>query len=162
MRPRPTTPTFLSSSSTPAYLLRFHAPALRAWLAGGDVAGRREEQADGELGGGGDVGGRRVDDHDAGLGGGLDVDVVEADAGAGDDLEVLGGGDGLGVHLGGGADQDGVDVGEGREQGRAVGAVDVADLEVGAEGVDGGGREFFGDQDDRLAHVSVLLPDGGH
>ena len=34
MRPNPTTPTFLSRSSTPPYLLRFHAPALRAWLAG--------------------------------------------------------------------------------------------------------------------------------
>src|SRR6476646_1774239 len=34
MRPKPTTPTFLSSSSTPPYLLRFHAPALSAWLAG--------------------------------------------------------------------------------------------------------------------------------
>ena len=52
-----------------------------------DVAGGGEQQGDGELGGADDVGGRRVDDHDAGLGGGPDVDVVEADAGAGDDLE---------------------------------------------------------------------------
>src|SRR6478735_4721560 len=28
-------------------------------------------------------------------------------------------------------------------------------LEVGPEGVDGSGREFFGDQDDRLCHVAV-------
>ena len=118
-----------------------------------DVAGGREQQADGELGGGGDVGGRGVDDHDAGAGGGGDVDVVEADAGAGDHLEVLRGGDGLGVHLGGRADEHGVDVGEGGQQGLAGGAVDGADLEVGPEGVDGGGRELLGDEDDRLAHV---------
>ena len=41
-------------------------------------------------------------------------------------------------------------VGERGEQRGTVGAVDVADLEVGPEGVDGGGREFFGDQHDRL------------
>src|SRR6478735_2036464 len=34
MRPRPTTPTVLSSSSTPEYVLRFHAPPLSAALAG--------------------------------------------------------------------------------------------------------------------------------
>src|SRR3954469_21045918 len=34
IRPRPTIPTVLSSSSTPEYLLRFQAPALSAWLAG--------------------------------------------------------------------------------------------------------------------------------
>ena len=34
------------------------------------------------------VAGRRVDDDDAALGGRLDVDVVDADAGAADDLEV--------------------------------------------------------------------------
>ena len=78
------------------------------------------------------------------------------DPGAGDDLEVLRGGDRLGVHLRGRADQHRVDVGEGGQQRRAVGAVDVADLEVGAEGIDGGGREFLGDEDDRLGHVSVL------
>ena len=52
-----------------------------------DVPGGGEHQRDGELGGRDDVGRRRVDDHDAGLGGGADVDVVEADAGPGDDLE---------------------------------------------------------------------------
>ena len=50
------------------------------------------------------------------------------------------------------ADQDRVDVGDGREQLGAVGAVAVPDLEVGAEGLDGGGRELFGDEDDGLGH----------
>ena len=53
----------------------------------GDVAGGGEHQRHRELGGADDVGGRGVDHHHAGLGRGLDVDVVEADTGAGDDLE---------------------------------------------------------------------------
>ena len=116
-----------------------------------DVAGGGDEQAAGELGGGDDVGGRRVDDHHAGLGGGGDVDVVEADAGAGDDLELPGGGDRLRVDLGRAADEDGVDVGDRGEEFGSVGAVAVPDLEVGAQGVDGGGRQLFGDQYDGFA-----------
>ena len=34
MRPNPTMPTVFSSTSTPPYLLRFHAPLLSAWFAG--------------------------------------------------------------------------------------------------------------------------------
>ena len=79
--------------------LRFHSPARSAALRRGDVAGRGEQQADGELGGADDVGLRRVDDHHAGLRRGRDVDVVEADAGAGDDLEPAGGGQRLGVDV---------------------------------------------------------------
>ena len=161
MRPRPTTPTVLSSSSTPEYLLRFHAPALEGLVGRGDVAGRREEQGHGELGGGRDVGGRCVDDHDAGLRGRLDVDVVEADTGAGDDLELLRGGDRLGVHLRGRADEDRVDVGERREQLVAVGPVDRTDLEVGSQRLDRGGRQLFGDEDDGLAHRGIPSGRGG-
>jgi hypothetical protein len=131
--------------------------ALECLVGRGDVAGGGQQQADGELRGAGDVGGRRVHDHDTGLRGGLDVDVVEADAGAGDDLQLLGGRDGLGVDLGGRADQDRVDVDDGRQQGRAVGAVDGADLEVGPERVDGGGRELFGDEYDGLGHGGLDL-----
>ena len=111
-----------------------------------DVAGEAQDVADGQFGGGDDVGGRRVDHHDAGLGGGLDVDVVEADACAGDHLEVLRGGDGLGVHLGGGADQDRVDVGDRGEQLGTVGAVSLPDFKVRAKGVDRGGRKFFSEE----------------
>ncbi|BDZ46111.1 hypothetical protein GCM10025866_20200 [Naasia aerilata] len=108
--------------------------------------------ADGELRGGDDVRGRRVDDHDAGRGGGRDVDVVEPDARARDDLELRGRGDRLGVDLRRGADQHGAGLGERGEERGPVGAVDIADVEVGPQGVDGGGREFFGDHDDRLGH----------
>ena len=163
MRPKPTTPTFLSSSSTPPYLLRFHAPALRAWLAGAMLRARGQQQADRELSGRGDVGGGGVDDHDPGLGGGGDVHVVETHPGAGDDLEALRGRDRLLVHLRGRAHEHRVDVGQGGQELVAVRAVAVADLEVRAEGIDGGGREFLGDQHDRLGHVSspsVWVTDG--
>ena len=83
-----------------------------------DVPRRGQQQADRELGGADDVGGRGVDDHDARLGGRLDVDVVETDAGPGDDLEPLGGREGLGVDLRGAADQDRVDVGDGLDAAR--------------------------------------------
>ena len=62
-------------------------PAGERRVRGRDVAGEAQDVADGQLGGRDDVGGRRVDDHDAGGRRRLDVDVVEPDAGAGDDLE---------------------------------------------------------------------------
>ena len=145
-------PTILSASSTPVYLERFHSPSLRAALAGAmwrAVAMSRPTASSAALH---DVGRRGVDDHDAGLRRGGDVDVVEADAGAGDDLEPRGGGERLGVDLGRGADEDRVDVGDGGQQLGAVGAVAVPDLEVGTEGLDGGGRQLLGDEDDGLAH----------
>lgn len=137
---------------------RVLVPLPLAVLQGGvglrDVAGGGDEQTAGELGGGDDVGGRGVHDHHAGLGGGGDVDVVETDTGARDDLQLLGGGDRLGVHLGGGADEDRVDVDDRGEQLGAVGAVDVPDLEVRTERVHRGGRQLFGDEYDRFrAHV---------
>ena len=125
-------------------------------VGGADVPGGGEHQRDGELGGADDVGGGGVDDQDAALGRGLDVDVVQSDTGAGDDLEPLGGGQRLRVDLGGRADQDGVGVGDRGEQLGAVGAVALADLEVGAEGLDGRGAQLFGDQDDGLGHSGVL------
>ena len=111
-----------------------------------DVAGEAQDVADGEFRGGDDVRGGGVHHHDTGLGGGLDVDVVEADACAGDHLEVLRGGDGLGVHLGGGADQDRVDVGDRREQLGTVRAVGLPDFKVRAKGVDRGGRKFLSEE----------------
>ena len=113
-----------------------------------DVASRGEHERHRELRGADDVGGRGVDHHHAALGRGADVDVVEAHAGAGDDLEPPGRGERLGVDLGGAAHQDRVGVGDRGQEGRAVGAVAVPDLEVRPERVDRGGAELFGDQDD--------------
>ena len=52
------------------------------------------------------------------------------------------------VDLGGRADQDRVDVGDGGEQLGPVRAVAVPDLEVGPQGLHGGGAELFGDEYD--------------
>ena len=130
-------------------------------VRGRDVAGERQDVPDGELGGGDDVRRRRVHHHHTGGGRRLDVDVVEADTGTGDDLEVRGRGDRLGIDLGGGTHQHGIRVGEGRQERGPVGAVHVPDLEVGPEGVDRCGREFFGDQDDRLRHSCCFLTRDG-
>ena len=70
----------------------------------GDLAGHGEHQGDGVLGGGDGVAVGRVHDHDAVRGGRLDVDIVDADAGAADDLQLLGLGQNLGGDLGGRAD----------------------------------------------------------
>ena len=123
-------------------------PARERRVRRADVAGGREHQRDGELGGADDVGGGGVDDHHAVLGRRLDVDVVEADTGPGHDLEPLGREQRLLVDRGGGADQDRVDVGNGVEQFGPVGAVAEADLEVGAQCVHGGGAELFSDEND--------------
>ena len=77
-----------------------------------------------------------------------DVDVVQADAGAGDDLEVRRGGEGLGVDPGGAADQDGGRVGERGQQRGPVGSVDVPDLDVGPEHLQHARGQLLGDQDD--------------
>src|SRR5690606_21621385 len=89
---------------------------LEGRVALGDVPRGREQERDGVLGGGDDVGRRRVHDHHAGLGGGLDVDVVEADAGAGDDAQGLGVLEHLGGDLRGAAHDQRVHVPDGGEQ----------------------------------------------
>ena len=149
-------PTVFSNSSMPVYLRPLPLALAQRGVRGADVAGGREHQRDGELGGGDDVGGRRVDDHHAGLGGRADVDVVEADARAGDDLEPRRRRERLGVDRGGAADQQRVGLRQRGQQLGAVGAVAVPDLEVGAELLDRGRAELFGDQHDRLVSHSVL------
>ena len=134
----PTTPTVLPDSSTPVKLLRFHCPLRRLASAAGMCRAAASSSAMACSAARDDVGGGRVDDHHAARGGGGHVDVVQADAGAGDDLEPGGRGQRLGVDLGGRAHEQRVGLGERREQRRAVGAVDVADLDVVAEQRDRG------------------------
>ncbi len=80
-------------------------------VGGRDLPSRRKQQSHRMLGGAVDVRRRRVDDQDAAGGGGVDVDVVQADAGAGDDLELGAGGEHLGVHGGRRAHQQRVGLG---------------------------------------------------
>jgi hypothetical protein len=122
-------------------------PGLQRGRGGGGVAGDREQQGECLFRRGDDVRGGGIDDHDTAGGGGRHVDVVEADAGPRDHPQLRGGGDRLGVDVGGAAHDDGVRVGQGGEQGRPVGSVDMTDVEVVGQHVDGGGSELFGDED---------------
>ena len=75
-----------------------------------DLAGQRQHQRDGVLGGGDGIAEGRVHHDDALGGGGRDVDIVDADAGAADHLQVLGRCEDLRRHLGGRADGEAVEV----------------------------------------------------
>ena len=123
-------------------------PLLERGVRRREVAGAGEQQRDGLLGRADDVARRRVDDHDAPGGRGRHVDVVEADAGPGDDLQPRGRRQRLGVDAGGAADQHRGGVGERRQQRRTVGAVDVAHLDLVAEDGEHGRRELLGDEHD--------------
>ena len=90
------------------------------------------------LGSGVNVGGRCVDDHHAALGGCGDLDVVQADTGAADDLQLGAGSQNLGVDGGGGTDENRVGLGYRGEQRRAVGSVDPTHLHTVTERLDCG------------------------
>ncbi len=62
-------------------------------VGGGDLAGQRKHHRDRVLGGGDRVAVGRVHDDDAALGRRRDIDIVDADPGAADHLEGVGGGD---------------------------------------------------------------------
>ena len=128
----------------------------------GDLAGERHHQRDGVLGGGDGIAEGRVHDDDALGGGGPDVDVVDADAGAADHLQLGGGGDDLLGGLGGGADGEAVVVADDLLQ-LVLGE---PDLHVGVdaallEDVDGGGRELVGDEDAGRGHGAFSDGEGG-
>ena len=135
--------------------LDLDAAELRALpLAGGerrvrlrDVAGEREHQRDGVLGRGDHVGLRRVGDDDAALGRGGDVDVVDADAGAADHLQVVGALDQLGVELRRRADQDPVVGADALQQLLAAPVGAEIDVEALAQHVDAGVGDLLRDED---------------
>jgi len=129
-------------------------PALQRGHGLGHVPRGREQQRDGVLGGADDVGRRGVDHHHAAPGRRLDVDVVQADAGPGDHAQLRRVVQGLGVDGGRAADDHRIGVGQGRQQLGPVAAVGMTDLEVGLQLGNPGGRELFGDEDDRRGHVS--------
>ena len=119
------------------------------------LSGEGKEQRERVLGRRHDVGLRRVGDDDPALGGGRDVDVVNADAGAADGLQVGGLVDEVGRHLGGRPDQQAVVL---ADAGLEVEALDVergVDVEVRLEEVDAGGADLLGDEDARGAVVGA-------
>src|SRR5262249_60801931 len=111
---------------------------------------------DGVLGGGDGVAERRVHHHDAGGGGRRHVDVVDADAGAADHLQALGGGQHVLVGFGGGADGEAVVVADDLEQlilGKA--GADVGVDAAGTEDANRSGGELVGDEDFGSGHGEV-------
>ena len=102
-----------------------------------------------------DVG--RVDHQHTARGGGVDVDVVQADTGARDDLELGRGGEHLGVDGGRRADQQRVGLGHGGQQLLSVRAVDPADFYLVTEGGDGRFGQFVGDQYNGKIHPASLI-----
>ena len=148
MRPRPTTPTVLPCISTPVYLDRFHSPALSAADAEAVLRATASSSATAcsaaetmlEVGALTTMTPRAVAAGTSTLSRPTPARATT--------LQARRGGDGLGVDLGGAAHDDRVRVGERGQQGGAVGAVDVADVEVVGEHVDGGGGELFGDEHD--------------
>ena len=126
-------------------------------VGGRDLARGGQQQRERVLGGAVDVRRRRVDDQHAARGGGVDVDVVQADTGAGDDLELGRGGEHLGVDGGRRAHQQRVGLRHRGQQLLSVGAVDPADLDLVTEGGDGRFGEFVGDQYNGQAHPASLM-----
>src|SRR5690606_2520559 len=113
-------------------------------VGGRDLAGGAQHQRDGVFGGGVDIGGGRVDDHDTAFGGGGNIDIVQADPGPGDDLQVLAGLEDFGVDGGGGPHEQRVGLRHRRQQGGPVRAVDPADLDTVTERIDGRLGELVG------------------
>ena len=68
-------------------------------VGGGNLAGEREHHGDRMLGRGDRIAERRVHHDDAARGRGGNIDIVDADAGAADHLQILGGGDTSAVTL---------------------------------------------------------------
>src|SRR5262249_27249905 len=115
----------------------------------GDLPGQRQHQRDGVLGGGDRVAERRVH-HDHALGGrGRGVDIVDADAGAADHLEVLRLLENLRRYLGGRADGEAVEVAD--DLGKLVLVLAEVRLEIDLdaailEDLHSGGRKGVGNQ----------------
>jgi hypothetical protein len=110
----------LPKISVPLNDERFQVCSFSVASAAGS-AGSRQHQGQRVLGGAVDVRRGRVDHQHAGRGGGVDVDVVQPDAGPGDDLQLRRGGDHLGVHRGGRTNQQRVGVGHRGQQFRRSG-----------------------------------------
>ena len=115
----------------------------------GNLPRQRQHQRDGVLGGGDRVAERRVHhDHAAG-GRGRDVDVVDADAGAADHLQLFRLLENFRRHLGGRADRQAVVVAD--DFGELVLVLAEVGLEIDLdaailENLHGGGRESVGDE----------------
>ena len=129
-----------------------------------DLTRQREHQRDGMFGGGDRIAKRRVhDDHALGRGIG-DVDIVDADAGATDDLQVGGGVEDRLGHLGRGADGEAVIVADDGDQFFGGLAGDFIDFHAaftedrGSAGVHLVGNKDFGHGFDPFGKITSVIP----
>ena len=107
------------------------------------------------------VGLRGVDHQDAAIGCCVHIDVVDADPGAADHLELGSGGDHVGVHLGRRPHHEGGGVTEARDELIAIGIDGNVYLIRGGEGIDGGIGDDFGDDNFGTAHwflSPIMMP----
>ena len=117
-------------------------------VGGGDEAGDGHEERDGLLGGADGVAAGRVHDDDALAGGGGDVDVVHADAGAGDGPELAGVFEQVGGDRGAAADDDAVGGLEGGLEFGALETLALVEFKAGlAQQVEAGGFQLVADED---------------
>ena len=146
--PQPIRPSVLAVSSTPMKRFFSHFAGFGRSAGLGNLPRQREHHGDGVLGGGDGVAVRRVHHHDAARGGRFEIDVVDADAGAADHLEIGRRVQQLLRHLGGGAHRQPVVRRDDRAQiGRRKAGLHV-DLDAApAEYFHCGGRELVADKD---------------
>src|SRR5204863_7635290 len=84
------------------------------------------------------------------------VDVVESNSGTSNDTELRRGTQRLRIDLCRAANDHRIGVGESGQQRRAVRTVDLSHLDVVAERGNPGRRQFFSNENDRLAHRQSL------
>ena len=135
---------------------------LRRGVGGGDFARQREHHGDGVLGGRDRIAERRVHHDDAATRGRGNVDIVDADAGAADDFQILGVLEDLRGDLGRRADREAVIVAD--DRGELVLVLAEVRLEVDLDAAlledgDGGGRQGVGNEYAR-SHVSLSMKRG--
>src|SRR5581483_2131754 len=123
-----------------------------------DVAREREHERDGVLGGGDRVPERRIDDDHAALGRRGEVDIVDADAGTADDVQLLRCREDLARHLRLAAHDERLVGTDGGDQ--VLGGQAGADVDLGLAAQEG--DAVFGDRvgDEDLVHVAPFDEEG--
>src|SRR5208283_766818 len=127
-------------------------------VGGGKLARQRKHQGDRVLGGRDRVAERRVHDDDAARRRGWNVDIVDADAGAANDLEPRGRVEDLGSDLGRRADRQAVVAADGRRELFWVLAERGLEIDIDAahrEDLRGGGGKLIGNENP-WAHAKIL------
>ena len=104
-----------------------------------------------------DIGGGRIDHQHTGRGGSIHINVVQADTGTGDDLELGCRGDHLSIDGSGRTHQQRIGIDDRCQQFRAVRAVHPPHLHLVSQGGDGRFGKFVGDQYNGHAHPNRLM-----